>query len=130
MADPGADGLRLVVALDGGAGTDDVEVDGLTGQLRRRLLDLDVEAVEGARGGDVPAGATLLAAAAVGALVVALAAEILPSVVAAVERWLADRPVRTVTLTIGGDTLEIAQASDETERRVVEAFLERHRAAP
>ena len=127
MADSGADDLQqVVIALDGGSGTDEVEVAGLTGQLRRQLLDLDVESVEGARGGDVPAGAKPVDPAAVGALVVTLAIEVLPSVVAAVERWLADRPVRGVKLTIGGDSLEIGNVSEATERRLVEAFLERH----
>jgi hypothetical protein len=121
------DGLHQVtVVLDGGPGTDEAEVAKLAGQLRRQLLGLDVESVELARTGDVPSGAKPLDPVSVGALVVTLAAGALKAVVAVVDLWLRHRPVRGVRLTIGRDTIEITDASEAAQQRLVEAFVDRH----
>jgi hypothetical protein len=48
---------RLTLAVAGGPDTDDAELAELTGQLRRRLLELEVESVEPLRSTKVPPGA-------------------------------------------------------------------------
>ena len=92
-------------------------------QLRRELLDLDVEAVEmpgrASRRRD-PGRWTL---AALGALVVNLAeSQLLAAVVAAVRSWLAGSPRRSIKLELGGDVLELTGVSSDgaaaADRRV------------
>jgi len=83
----------LGVHLGIGPDTDTEETAEVTLQLRRELLDLDVEAVELPRAGEPPPGTRAVELAALGALVVTVAqSQLLASVVAAVRSWLACSP--------------------------------------
>lgn len=128
MEEPGVDeGLqRLTVVIDGSADTDDSELADLAGQLRRQLLELDVESVDLARSDEVPDGAKPLDVVSVGALVVTLASGTLKAVVLLMDRWLQHRPVRGVKVTIGDDSIELTDASEAAQQRLVHAFVERH----
>ncbi|BFO16400.1 hypothetical protein SHKM778_27880 [Streptomyces sp. KM77-8] len=61
-----------------------------------------------------------------GALAVTLAPIVLRSVLDLVRTWLENRPVRTVTVTLGDDSLELEGASSADQRRIVDAFLTAH----
>ena len=115
LSEEGADAERLAV---------------LTGYLRSELLQLDVEDVRALRAGESPPGARGFDAATVGALLIALgqSAEGLQSVVSAVRDWLrrGDGPRRTVRLELGGDALELSQASAADQERLIELFVRRH----
>ncbi len=117
---------QLAVQIGLGAGSDASDLDSAALQLRRELMQLDVDDVrrrsampppEGARGAD----ATLL-----GALIVSASAGALPAVVSAIAAWLRRRPGRTVTLSIGGDRIEVRGVSADMERELIDAFLARH----
>lgn len=115
--------MRLVVS--GGADVDQEELDELTLQLRRRLLELDVDDVRVERSGaPVPEGAKPGGLLAVGALAVSLAPAVLRPALHLVETWLQNRPVRTVKVDVDGRTLELGHASAEQQQRLVDAFLE------
>ncbi|MFC8392042.1 hypothetical protein [Streptomyces sp. NPDC057238] len=116
--------MRLV--LTGGQDSDQEELDQLALQLRERLLELDVEDVEPVRSGDVPDGAKPVDALAVGALAVTLAPIALRSVLDLVRTWIENRPVRTVSVTLGEDSLELEAVSSADQRRIVDAFLAAH----
>jgi len=73
----------MTVATEGGADSDAQEVERLTAQLRRSLLDLDVRAVERVRIDESPPGAEPADAVALGALAVTL----VPAVLQAVVKW-------------------------------------------
>jgi hypothetical protein len=66
----------------------------------------------------------------VGALLIALgqSAEGLRSVVSAIRDWLrrGDGTQRTVRLELGGDALELSQASAADQERLIELFVRRH----
>ena len=95
-------------------------------QLRRELLDLDVEAVELPRAGEPPPGARAVELAELGALVVTVAqSQLLASVVAAVRSWLAGSRRRSVRLELGGDVLELAGVSSDEQRRLTDEWLRR-----
>src|SRR3989442_3555260 len=108
---------RLTLAVEGGPETDHAELAELTGQLRRRLLELDVESVETARGTEVPAGAKPGELIVLGTLAVQLAPHVLPSVVSFLTSWLKDRPVRELEMTMGGDTVKLTGASRHDQAR-------------
>src|SRR5262245_10823954 len=78
---PGVLSVQIAVGLDGGA----EEVVQATLQLRRELLDLDVDTVEVPGAGEPPPGSRAVDVAALGALVVNLSdPQLLTAVVAAV----------------------------------------------
>lgn len=116
----------MMVVLDGGTDTDAPELARLTGQLRGQLLELSVDTVELERSEEIPEGAKPLDPVTIGALVVTLGPAVLEAAVALVDRWLAHRPVRSAKLTIGGDSIELTQATAADQQRLVEAFVARH----
>lgn len=125
MADPMA---RLAVEVSAGPSADAEELDELVGQLRRELLELDVESVDRARGGPAPKGARAVDVLALGTLLVSVVdpAAVLPAVVAAVEAWLRGRGQRSVKLELDGDVLEVAGLSSRDQRRLIDGWLARH----
>ncbi|MCI3276615.1 hypothetical protein [Streptomyces cylindrosporus] len=118
-----ADRMRLV--LSSGDELDVEELDSLTGQLRKRLLELDVDDVKVERSDAAPPpGAKPGELITVGALAVTLAPAVFRPALRVVEAWLRNRPVRTVKVEVDGRILELGQASPEEQRLLVEAFLE------
>jgi hypothetical protein len=117
--------LGIQVAVESGA--DAEEVAEATLQLRRELLDLDVESVEIPRTGDPPPGSRAVDLAALGTLVVTVAqSQLLGSVVAAVGSWLAGSRQRSIKLELGGDVLELTGVSSDEQRRLTNEWLRRH----
>ncbi|MFF3933664.1 hypothetical protein ACWCQB_33645 [Streptomyces hirsutus] len=113
----------MQLVLTGVPDSDREELDELTRHLRERLLELDVDRVEPVRADHVPAGAKPADAIAVGALVVTLAPLALRSVLGLVQTWIENRPVRTVSITLGDDSLELEAVSAADQQRLIEAFL-------
>jgi hypothetical protein len=122
--------VRLHLAEDG---ADAERVDALTGFLRQELLQLDVEDVTPLPAGEPPPGSRAFDVAAVGGLLITLgrSAEGLRAVVQAVRQWLArsEGTRRTVRLEIGGDVLELSEASRADQQRLIDLFVNRHATA-
>jgi hypothetical protein len=117
--------LGIQVAL--GPGADAEEVAGAAGQLRRELLDLDLDAVEPVRAGEPPPGTRAVDVAALGALVVTVAqSQVLSQVMAVVRSWLARSPQRSIKLEVGGDALELTGLSSREQQRLTAEWLRRH----
>jgi hypothetical protein len=125
-ASPGKAAVRLTLTIEGGPDGDADEVERSTGRLRRDLLELDVEDVEPVHVGEVPAGAKSVDPASVGALVVTLAPAAIQGLVAVVRAWLQARPVSSVKVTLGRDSLELTNASSEQMEELTRAFIARH----
>lgn len=127
--DPMTNGpTRLLLSIGAGPGTDDEELEDLTRQLRKELLELEVNAVDHVRGGKAPAGAkgdpvTL------GTLLVTLAASggVLTTLISTVQSWLTRQERHAVTLEIGGDKLVIASASSGQQQRLIDDFIRHHK---
>ena len=102
------------------------ELDDATGRLREELLELDVDAVERPAAGPAPPGTRGLEIAALGTLLVSLAHEALPVVMATVARWVSRHGQRSVTIELDGDRIEVSGASAEDQRRLIDAFVARH----
>jgi hypothetical protein len=119
--------LRLQLSEEG---ADAERLAALTGYLRSELLQLDVEDVTALPAGEPPPGARGFNAATVGALLIALgqSAEGLRSVVSVIRGWLRrdEGKGRTVRLELGGDALELSQASGADQERLIELFVRRH----
>ena len=122
------DGERLKLQIDVGVepDADATELDEATLQLRRELLELDVETVERPTGRTPPPGTRAVEAAVLGTLVVTATRGLVGALVQAVVGWLGRRPNRSVKLAIGEDSIEVTDPSLEDQRRLIEAFLARH----
>ena len=117
---------RLTIAVERGPDSDLDELARLTGQLRSQLLQLDVENVELVRAGQAPPGSKVADPITIGALVVTLAPTALQGVIGLVQHWLKDRPVSSIKVTLGRDTLELTGASPEHVEQLTKAFMARH----
>jgi hypothetical protein len=96
-------------------------------QLRRELLDLDVEAVELPRAGEPPPGTRAVELAALGALVVTVGqSPLFGPVLATVRSWLAGSQQRSVKLELDGDVLELTGLSSKEQQRLADEWLRRH----
>ena len=112
-------GVQLAVGPDDAAEA--------TPQLRRELLDLDVEAVEVPPAGEPPSGAGAVELAALGALAVTVAkSQLLGAVVAAVWSWLAGQPQHSIKPELDGDVLELTGLSSKDQQRLADGWLRRH----
>ena len=116
-------GLGLVAGPD-----DDAEyVAAVTLQLRRELLELDVDAVEVPSAGRPPPGTRAVDLGALGALVVTIGqSQLLGVVVAAVQSWLSRSGQRRIRLELGGDVLELTGVGSDEQRRLTDEWLRRH----
>ncbi|MFI0154993.1 hypothetical protein [Streptomyces lydicus] len=116
---------RLTLDLAGASDTDAEELQSLAEQLRRALLELDVEDVQLARrSAAVPEGAKPGEALAVGALVVTTVPLLVRQVLQLVDTWLRNRPLRGIKVELDGESIELGHASVEDQRRLIDAFVE------
>jgi hypothetical protein len=115
LSEEGADPERLAVLIS---------------YLRTELLLLDVDDVRLLPAGEAPPGARAFGADAVDALLIALgqSADALHSVIAVVRDWLprGHGVGRAVRLELGGDALELSQASAADQERLIGLFVSRH----
>ena len=117
----------LGVQVGVGSDADDEEVAEATLQLRRELLDLEVDAVELASAGDAPPGTRGVELAALGALLVTVSqSQLIGPVVAAIRSWLSGGPQRSIKLELDGDAIELTGVSSKEQRRLVDEWLRRH----
>jgi hypothetical protein len=117
----------LGIQVGAGPGADDEEIAEATLQLRRELLDLDVDAVELPTAGEAPPGTRGVELAALGALLVTVSqSQLLGPVLGAVRAWLAGGPQRSIKLELGGDSIELTGVSSNEQRRLVDEWLRRH----
>jgi Effector Associated Constant Component 1 len=116
--------LRLEVGLESDA--EAAELQDATSQLRRELLELDVEAVEAPAGKPAPPGTRGIEAAELGTLLVAAGRAAIGPIMLAIQSWVARRASRSVKLEIDGDSIELTNASAEDQRQLLQSFLARH----
>jgi hypothetical protein len=113
-------------------GSDESHLEELGIQLRRELLESEIENVEPART-LAPEGTRSGLAMVAGALVASVSPGKLVSVLTAIVDWLrrgrrSGKP-RTVEVEIDGDRIVLTGASDEAEQQLMKLFVERHSAA-
>jgi hypothetical protein len=111
-------------------GADAERLDQVTGYLRREMLELDVDDVTALPAGEAPPGTRAFDVAMVGGLMVTLGQSTmaLQNIITAVRAWLGrgNDVRRSVRLEIGGDVLEIADASAEDQDKLVDLFVRKH----
>jgi hypothetical protein len=116
--------LRLEVGVEPDA--DAVELDDAAAQLRRELLELDVDTVKRLPGEAPPPGTRAAEATLLGGLIVGLGRDAIGAVVGTIQAWVARRSSRSVKVTLGGDSIELTNVSGADQQRLIESFLARH----
>jgi hypothetical protein len=121
---------ELALELETLPDTDSEELAALVQRLRAELLDLDVDRVEPLTAGEAPEGAKGVELLALGVLVVQFVLQpgVLTSIVDGVRSWLQRQSVRSVKLTLDGDSLEVTGVSSEEQDRLVELWIARNAA--
>jgi hypothetical protein len=117
---------RLTLEIEGTPDSDREELAQLTGQLRSQLLELDVERVDLVRGGQAPPGSKVVDPITIGAIIITLAPTVIQAVVGLVQNWHKDHPVSSIKVTLGDDSVELANASPEQLEQLTRAFIARH----
>jgi hypothetical protein len=119
---------RVLIELSDDADPETLEE--LTLELREEVLGLDVAAVDQPSAGPAPDGSRGVDAAALGTLLVTLTTpEVLPSLLDLLKTWLSGRRGGGVRITLGGDTLELDNASRAERKALVDDWLRRHEPA-
>ncbi len=120
----------ITLHVDGGPDADAEEVATLTQQLRQELLDLEVEDVVLVGEGQAPAGAKGDPIA-WGTLLVTLASGgVLVNLIRMLQSWITRDERRSVAIEVGGEKIDVKGLSTEEQRRLIEAWLERHHRGP
>jgi hypothetical protein len=123
--------IEVLLHLATGPGGDDTELDQGAEQLRRDLLELEVEQVTRRSAGPAPEGTRAVDAVELGVLIV----QLLPSLPALHEMfraalsWVGRGKGRSAVLEIDGDRLEVSGITDEQQRELIRLWAERHAAA-
>jgi len=122
------DAVQLKLILHAPQGADDEALDRLTQQLRQEILELDVEDVDLVEAGEAPGRAKGDAMTLGTLLVTALASSgALPSLFGLLESWLTRHSLRSATLEIDGDKLEVKGVSSREQQALIEAWMSRHK---
>jgi hypothetical protein len=120
-------GLHATLLLERNTDVDDNELDELTGMLRRSLLsELDVDAEPLRSSDSLPQNSKSADVTSIGALAIALSPITLRSMFQLLQEWLKNRPVRTVKVKIGADSIELTHLTSADQRKLIDAFIERH----
>ena len=121
-----ADELELELQLVG-ADEDDLErLAESTYQLRRELLELDVEAVSVRPSGPAPSGTKGGDALAVGELIVQVSVAVLPALLASVQAWVSRLGSQKIRIKVGDDEIELSGPMSSAERHaLIKAFTDR-----
>lgn len=119
--------MQLLLRIAADSDADANEVEELSRQLRRELLEHDVDVI-----GQVPATAPAGAKGdpvTLGTLLVTLAASggVLTTAINTVQSWLTRQERHSVTVEIGGDKLVISSPSSEQEQRLIDDFINHHK---
>jgi hypothetical protein len=122
--------VQLTAHVDLGPDADPEDRDDAVRQLRSTLLELDATEVQRLRGGPAPDGARAADGPLLDALLVTASAGTIPALLAAIAAWVRRRGGRTVKLRIGQDAIELSGISEELQREVLEAFIERQLPPP
>ncbi len=125
MPDP----IQLKLTIDPSPQTDDEELEHLAHQLRQEILELDVEDAVPLKEGQAPDGSKAGDAITVGALLITTLASsgAIPPLLDLLKTWLTRQGLRSVTLEIDGDKLELHGISAKEQKRLTDEWMSRHK---
>jgi hypothetical protein len=120
--------MLLAIQVESEDRVDEEEIDQLSRQLRRELLELEVARVDPAPSEATPPESKAGDPVAIGALLVSLMSspELLAAIVGKIQAMLSLVGRHSVRLEIDGDALEVSGVSSREQRRLIEIWIDRH----
>ena len=120
---------QLQLTLDAGPEADDEELEELTRQLRKELLESEVERIDFAREGEISEKAKAGDPISWGTVLLTLAASggALTALISLLQAWLTRHGQSSVTVKIGDDELTVTGKPTEQQQQVINTWLSRHR---
>jgi Effector Associated Constant Component 1 len=121
------DEMRALLSVQVAAGpdSDPEELDLMSLDLRRELLELDVDSVARAAEGTVPPTAKAGGTGLSDVLIVSLSnSTVLVAIIHLLGRWVKRGSRRKVTVRVGKNFIEIESASAEETAKLIESWLE------
>ena len=118
---------QMLMQVVGKEDADAVEIAQLARQLRRWLLESDVD-VQSAAAAEIPRGARGGDTVAIGTLVVTVLTSraLLTSVLGAVQAYMEASKARSVKIQIGDDLLEVTGLRSDDQTALIKSFVDRH----
>ena len=125
MPDP----IQLKLTIDPSAQTDAEELDRLARQLCQEILELDVEDAVLLKEGQAPESTKAGDAITLGALLITTLASsgAIPPLLDLLKTWLTRQGLRSATLEIDGDKLELHGISAKEQKRLTDEWMSRHK---
>jgi hypothetical protein len=120
--------MQAMLTLEAGPEADLEDLEGLTRQLRTELLELDVDAVDLVRAGEMPAKAKAGDPITWGQLLLTfVSGGGLAAFIGLLQAWLIRQGQSSVTVKIGDDELTVTGNPTEQQREAIEVWLRRQR---
>jgi len=117
----------LSVQVAAGSDADQEELDRLSLDLRRELLELDVDSIVRAPNGPAPSGAKAAGNSLSDVLIISLSnSTVLVSVIQLLSWWIRRGMGRRASVKIGENVIEIDSASAEEKAKLIESWLDWH----
>jgi hypothetical protein len=121
--------MDVLVVLDPDPELDPEIADRTARQLRSELSELDIESIRNTPGKPAPSGTKGADVATVSDIIMTMSASggALTMTIAAIKEWLARQSQRHhISVTIDGDTIDLADGSADERRQLVQAYVRRH----
>jgi hypothetical protein len=125
--------MRVLLVVEADPEADEFEADRIVRRLRSEVDELDVDSVRPLPAGSLPEGAKGADPVTVGALMVALSASggVFATLIGTLNAWLERQSARhRITVTVGGDSIELQQATAAEKEALVAAFVRKHSGKP
>ncbi len=119
---------RLGLCIETDSPSRPEELAKLAAQLRKQLLELDIERADPATAGPAPPGTRSGELLMAGALIVVLtqSSDLFTALVERVQSWISLDRQRSVKLEIDGDVLEINGIARKDQRELIQHWINRH----
>lgn len=119
---------QLTLTVDPGPGADDEDRARLSQRLREELCEVsESEVHEVFRPGEAPSGSKGVDMA-WGTLAMTMAPGLITALIATLQSWLTRHERSSVTLESGGEKLVVTGNPSNEEQRLIEAWVDRHKA--
>lgn len=119
--------IQITIAPD--VGETDAELMRLARSLQKEVQNLNVDQITLARNAQSAVGSKNLDAISWGTLLVTFVTSqgVAVALIGLLQHWLSRQERRTITLEINGDKLEITGVSSETQQKLIDEWLQRHK---